>query len=71
MLGGAGAWIPRATTIHHQNYRAESVAGAVNLTPGPKTFTLVDGTTTIGPVTFTVEADTFTHVVVVPGYPLN
>jgi hypothetical protein len=71
MLGGAGAWVPRTTTIHHPNYRGESVAGAVNLTPGMKSFTLVDGTTTIGPVTFRVEADTFSYVVVYPGYPLN
>ncbi|HUS28614.1 MAG TPA: hypothetical protein VMZ53_08895 [Kofleriaceae bacterium] len=69
MNGGANAWLPRATTLHHPNNRSESVAAAVNLTPGPKTFMLSDATTTIGPISFTIEADTYTTLIVQPGYP--
>ena len=71
MNGGANAWLPRTTTLHHPNNRGESIAAAANLTPGMKNFVLKDSTTTIGPIPFTIEADTHTILVVTPGWPKN
>ena len=69
MNGGANAWLPRMTTLRHPNFRNESIAGAVNLAPGTKNFTVSDTNTTVGPVSFSIEAGTHTVLVVYPGYP--
>ena len=69
MNGGANAWLPRTTTLHHPNFRGESIAGAVNLAAGTKTFTLSDASNTVGPYTFSIEAGTHTMLIVFPGYP--
>jgi hypothetical protein len=65
---GAGVWLPGMTTPRGLQGRSESVAGAVNVTPGVKHLSVEADGQTIGTVELTVEANAFHTIVVMPGY---
>lgn len=71
MYGGVGVWIPRDTTLGTiPSLRNGSVAGIVNVTPGTHTVTVAgEGLSMTSSVS--VEANTWTVLVMLPGHPLN
>ena len=67
-FGGAGVWLPRATTVGHANNNFDgSIAGTVNVTAGVHTVTVTSGALTLGPYTVNVLANGWTVLVVFPG----
>ncbi len=67
-VGPSGAWVPGETTMPAPLDRGESLAATVNVEPGLKHVSVVADGTTIGPVPFYVEADTYHIVLVMPGF---
>lgn len=70
MFGGVGAWLPRTTTIAHpNNFGGGSIAGTINVTPGPHTVTMTAPGVTFESTTV-VEAGGWTLLLMTPGFPL-
>jgi len=70
MYGGVGAWLPRPATVSHPQYLGFSVAGTVNVAPGPHTVHAKYGASEVlTPSPIVVDAGAVTTLFFFPGVP--